>query len=153
VAFFDAFQARTACESLEAEEIRFVVKDLSEPQEEFRRFRERPPILLEISVNAEDVERAQACLRMTMGLFPEREVVAQDETELLSDQDVLIQAIVCDAREDAEAACNALTEHRISSVIRENKYDDDETGYSVEVKAGEIERATSLIDEWLKLKG
>jgi hypothetical protein len=74
-AFFGALDARRACEFLEEKGINFTIKDLSVRRQVVHRFTEGPSILMEIYVAFKDQKRAQECLRRTMHLSPEREVV------------------------------------------------------------------------------
>ena len=148
--FFDAFEAGQACQFLEEHEIPFVLKNFSVRLQGADRFREGPAIRMEVLISPEDLEQAKACLREKMGLFPEREIDERKEDNSTDDDEVLSQAIMCDALADAQSARDALSESGIRSIIRRMVDDEDGTvSYSVEVKDSEIERAIRVMDQWI----
>jgi hypothetical protein len=147
-AFFDALQTRRACEFLEEDGIGFEVRDRSMRVQGVGKFHEGPAILMEIFVNADDVQRAQSCLRRTMQLFPEREIISTSN-ELCEEGEVLSEAFACDEQNDAVSASDALSEAGIWSTFRKETDEDGECFYMVEVKGGDIERAIVVVNRWL----
>jgi hypothetical protein len=148
--FLDAYDAGRACQFLEERQIPFALKDFSVRLQGVNRFSEGPAIRLEVLVSSEDIERAKSCLREKMGLFPERETDERAESQSADEQEVLSQAIVSDGLEEAQSAKDALSEAGIRSTI--NRMVDDEDGsvsYSVEVRGIDIERAVSVMDQWV----
>ena len=151
ITFFDALQTRRACEFLEEDGIGFKVRDHSVRVQGVSRFQESPAILMEIFVNADDVHRAQSCLRRTMQLFPERELDPQS-WEATDDNEVLSEAFACDAVDDARGVSEALHSAGIWSAVRQDVEADDDPIYMVEVKGQDIERAMDVVNQWLSLK-
>jgi hypothetical protein len=146
--FFDALDAGKACQHLEAQKIPFALEDLSVPQQGVSRFQEGPPIRLDVWVQQEHLERAKACLRMAMHLFPEREVGVVEHGG--DGDEVLAQAAACEESEDAEAVRIALTSAGIWSTVRKIVDDEDASyvTYSVEVKGKDIETAIEVVERW-----
>jgi hypothetical protein len=146
--FFDALDARKACQHLEAEKIPFVLENLSVPQQGVSRFQEGPAIRLDLLVRQEDLERSQTCLRKEMHLFPEREVGVVEHGG--DGDEVLAQAAACEALEDAEAVRIALTNAGIWSTVRKIVDDGDASyvTYSVEVNGKDIETAMGVVERW-----
>jgi len=146
--FFDALDAGRACEFLEAEEIEFTIEDYSVRQQGVHKFLEsRPPILMEIYVDATDVKSARDCLRRTMHLFPEREI--ELAVESMDEEQVLSEALVCDSSEDAVAVSGFLREAGVWSTVRQDVDGDNDKIYIVEVKADKIEQAIESVNRWL----
>ena len=147
--FFDALRASEACSHLEKAGIPFIVEDHSQPQQGVDRFQEGPAVWLAILIEKDDLQLSKNVLRKTMHLFPEREVT-DGAAENAFKEDVLAQAILCDALEDAEKVRDVLHESGIWNTIR--KVQDDDTqeflGYSVDTQGKDIERATLAIDHW-----
>jgi hypothetical protein len=149
--FFDALDARRACEFLEGDGIGFEVRNHSVRVQGVNRFHEGPGIVMEIFVNADDVQRAQSCLRRTMQLFPEPEIDLES-SEAADDDDVLSEAFVCDTVADAQQAIEALHDAGIRGSFRKDLDSDDDQTYIVEVKGRYIEKAIEVINRWLSLK-
>jgi hypothetical protein len=149
--FFDAFDAGRACQFLEDGQIPFALKDFSVRLQGLNKFSEGPAIRVDVLVCSEDFEHAKSCLREKMGLFPEREIDEQAETQSTDGDEALSQAIVCDLQEDAQSAKEALSDAGIRSSI--NRMLDEEDGtvsYSVEVKGEDIERALIVMNRWVE---
>jgi hypothetical protein len=146
--FFDALDARQACQHLEAEEIPFVLEDLSVRQQGVNRFQEGPPIRLDVFVQQEDLERAKKCLQKAMHLFPEREVGVVERGG--DGDEVLAQAAACEEPKDAEAVRIALTNAGIRSTVQKIVDDEDANyvTYSVEVYGKDIEAAMGVVERW-----
>ena len=146
--FFDALDARRACEFLEEEGIPFTIKDCSVRRQGVNRFTEGPAILMEVDVAPKDQERAQECLRRRMHLFPEREVVPAAQP-LDGEDDVLSEAFVCDTLADADAVSQVIKDSGIWSDIRQDIDADNEPVYVVGVNGQDIERAVDIVNRWL----
>lgn len=148
ITFFDALDAGKACQHLEAEEIPFVLEDLSVRQQGVSRFQEGPSVQLDVFVEKRDLERAKSCLRTTMRLFPEREVGVVKHGG--DGDEVFAQAAACEELEDAEAVRAALTNAGILSTVRKIVDDEDVSyvTYSVEVNGKDIETAIGVVERW-----
>jgi Putative prokaryotic signal transducing protein len=146
--FFDALDAGKACEHLEAEEIEFLLEDLSVRQQGVSRFQEGSPVRLDVFVHEEDLERARKCLRRTMSLFPEREVGVVEHGG--AGDEVLAQAAACEELKDAEAVRIALTNAGIWSIVQKIVDDEDASfvTYSVEVNGKDVETALRVVERW-----
>ena len=146
--FFDALDAGKACEHLEAEDIPFVLEDLSVRKQGVSRFEEGPAIQLDVFVQQEDLEQAKRCLRKAMHLFPEREVGVVEHGG--DGDEVRAQAAACETIEDAEAVRVALTNAGVWSAVHKIVDDEDESfvTYSVEVNGKDIEIAMGVVEQW-----
>ena len=151
--FTDAIDAGKACGYLEVDGIPFLLEDVSEPQQGIKHFSSPPAVRLDLRVQRVDLERAKACLRAAMRLFPEREadVVMRGG----DDEEVFVQAVVCDAREDAEAVRGALSQAGLRSRITKIVDEDDVNyvTYSVEVNGEDVESAVRVVEHWGESSG
>lgn len=113
------------------------------------RFQEGPSVRLDLLVQKEDLLRARALLHVTMQLFPERET---DDTEykMEADDEVFVQAAVCDALADAESISAMLQTVGIWSRVHRAADDEGEgiVSYQVEVKGRDIERTMPVVEQW-----
>jgi len=148
--FFDAIHAGMACNFLRQDGIRFEVRDHSVREHGLGfGFNEGPRIVMEIFVKREDVELAQDCLRRTMQLFPEREVVPAANNGLRDGDEVVSEAFACDEQNDAASASEALSEAGIWSTFHKETDEGGDHFYMVEVKGRDIERAIVVVNRWL----
>jgi hypothetical protein len=83
-----------------------------------------------------------------MHLFPEREVGVVKQGG--DGEEVMVQAAACETVEDAEAVQSVLAEAGLWSRQRQIFDDEDATylTYSVEVKAGDVEKSQVALERW-----
>ena len=146
--FFDALDAGKACGYLQASAIPFSIENLSRPQQGVNRFQEDPPIQIELLVRAEDLQRARECLRELMHLFPKGEMGVVEHGG--DGEDVFAQAAACETVEDADAVQSVLANAGLWSQQRQIFDDEDPTFviFSVEVKAGDVEKSQVALERW-----
>jgi hypothetical protein len=144
VSFYDGMQLSQACEALDAAGISPAVQEIEGDATT------GTPSRFEIWVNAEDVERGKAALRVRLGLFPLAEANEAPDAELLAEAtDGIVGQF--DTRVEAEEAQLTLVNAGFAAEVvkaDESSWDDDAT-FMLKVPPTDYARAFTVLAERL----
>ena len=150
ITFFDAFEARQACECLEEKGVGFELCDVSEPQEGIPSFDSPPMVALQLFVGKTDLEYAKTVLREKMGLFPLQEVAVADvPVDDGTITDLGYFGRLAEAEEVARVLEDAHVWHRIAA--NPDGTVENEDCFTLKVKEIDVMRAGELVEKVLNL--
>jgi hypothetical protein len=144
ITFYNGMDLGLACDHLADAEIELAVKPF--PATDIS------PAAFQIRVAPSDRARAESILRATMGLFPEQEVVADATSEEFASGEMVILGEFPDLAETQQVVAalhEAGIEYRMTAPEEDGEL--DEPGYSVEVRAEDLDRGLAVVSDALGL--
>jgi hypothetical protein len=149
VTLYDAIEAGQACDALDAADIGFEIRDLSQTEGRGS-FYGGAPVALQLIVSERDRDAAVKVLREKMGLFPLEEIA---EPDTMVDDGTVATVGQFARRADAQDVVRALDEARIWNRITANEEGSAETedAFLVEVREIDLMKAGELVEKALGL--
>ncbi len=141
ISFYDGLELSKACEVLEDSDTDFAIEEKTGDA------LVGAPNAFEIWVRAGDVDLAQRVLREKLGLFPEAEFEAATGTEGES----LMTVGTFESAEEANEVYHLLRDNGLTPTLTEPNAEDEESWWTIELPAGEHERALALVAAAMEL--